>query len=110
MREARDSKILKTESGTSFIKNFNKIYYSFSPTIADYERENPVFREMLKTAIIPMISSISILNHVEISSESEMLAYGTGLIMLNVGMYFGIPICIILGIRKKYSKNSILLN
>ena len=99
LREIRDSKILKTESGTLFIENFNKIYYLFSPTIADYERENQVFREVLKTALIPMISSLSILNHVEISSESEMLAYGTGLILLNAGMYLGIPICIMLRIK-----------
>ncbi len=100
LRETRDSKLLMTESGTLFVKNFNKIYYSFSPTIADYERENPIFQEMLKTAITPMISSLSVLNHVDISSESEMLAYGTGLILLNVGMYLGIPVGIVFGIKK----------
>ena len=39
--------------------HFNEFYYSFSPIIADYERENPVFKEMVKIAITPMISSRS---------------------------------------------------
>ena len=34
---------------------FNDFYYSFSPIIADYECENPIFKEMVKVAITPMI-------------------------------------------------------
>jgi len=69
--------------------NFNKFYYSFSPIIADYERENPIFREMVKVVITPMISSLSILNHVEMPSDQEVLGYGVCLILLNIGMYVG---------------------
>ena len=81
---------------------FNQIYYSFSPIIADYERENPVFKEMVKIAIAPMISSLSILNYVDMNSEAEVLGYGISLILLNVGMYLGIPAIVIVGIRKKF--------
>lgn len=102
----RDNK-LQTESGTLFINNFNLIYYSFSPIIADYERENPVFREMVKIAITPMISSLSILNHVEMSSDQEVLVYGISLILLNAGMYVGIPAVMIIGIRKKFQLQTI---
>ena len=61
LRELRDnSLLLNTESGTQFMGfMFNDVYYSFSPIIADYERENPVFREMVKIAITPMIISLS---------------------------------------------------
>ena len=52
---------------------FNDVYYSFSPIIADYERENPVFKEMVKIVITPMISSLSILNYVDMDSEAEVL-------------------------------------
>jgi len=45
LREIRDNTVLQTESGTSFMNSFNQFYYSFSPTIADWERENPVFKE-----------------------------------------------------------------
>ena len=48
-----------------------------------------------------MISSLSILNYVDINSESEVLMYGISLIVLNLGMYVGIPAAVIVGIRKK---------
>jgi len=100
LRELRDNKLLNTESGTSFINSFNEFYYSFSPIIADYERENPVFREAVKITITPMISSLSILNYVDMDSEYEVLGYGISLILLNVGMYFALPAIIIMRIRK----------
>ena len=84
------------------MSTFNDIYYSFSPVIADYERENPIFREMIKVGITPMISSLSILNHVEMDSEQSVLGYGISLIILNLAMYVGIPASVIIGIRKKF--------
>lgn len=63
----------------------------FHSVIADYERENPVFKEAVKIAITPMILSLSILNHVEMNSDQEVLGYEIGLILLNVGMYVGMP-------------------
>jgi hypothetical protein len=83
------------------MNTFNDIYYSFSPVIADYERENPVFKEVVKLAITPMISSLSILNYVDMDSESSVLGYGISLILLNLGMYLGIPAVVIVGIKKK---------
>jgi len=100
LREIRDNHLFKTESGTSFMNTFNDFYYSFSPYIADYERENPVFREAVKIAITPMITSLSILNYVEMDSEAEVLGYGISLIILNGMMYVGIPAIIIMRIRK----------
>ena len=78
---------------------FNEFYYSFSPTIADFERENIVFKEGVKVTLTPMLASLSILNHVDIDSEQEMLGYGISLILLNIGMYAGIPA---FGILKLY--------
>ena len=102
LRELRDNQLLNTESGTSFMESFNDFYYSFSPQIADLERENPVFKEMVKIAITPMITSLSILNYVDMDSEAEVLGYGVSLILLNVGMYVGIPAVVIVGIRKRF--------
>ncbi len=100
LRELRDSTILQTESGTKFIKGFNTLYYSFSPSIADLERQNPLFKEVVKLTITPLISSLSILNYVEINSETELLGYGIGIIMLNVGMYLAVPVVIVHKFRK----------
>ncbi|HXV38316.1 MAG TPA: hypothetical protein VD699_01895, partial [Nitrosopumilaceae archaeon] len=49
------------------------------------------FREFVKITITPMLMSLSILNHVDIDSEAEMLGYGISLILLNAGMYFVAP-------------------
>jgi hypothetical protein len=100
LRELRDNSLLTTESGTSFMNLFNDVYYSFSPVIADYERENPVFREAVKIVITPMISSLSILNYVDMDSEESVLGYGISLILLNVMMYVGIPILAVMRFRK----------
>ena len=102
LREIRDKKLLQTESGSAFIQEFNKFYYSFSPTIADLERENPAFKEAVKLTLTPMISSLSILNHVHLDSESNVIGYGISLILLNVGMYLGLPAIVIFGIKKKF--------
>ena len=98
LRELRDNQLLQTESGTAFITTFNDIYYSFSPVIADYERENPLFREAVKLAIAPMISSLSLMENA--NSESEVLGLGLSVIAVNLGMYLGVPAIVIVGIRR----------
>lgn len=100
LREFRDNKVLSTTAGTIFMDHFHSFYYSFSPVIADLERESPVFKELVKVTITPMLSTLSILDYVNIDSEAEMLGYGIGIIMLNVGMYFGLPAVAIIGLRK----------
>ena len=99
LREIRDNQLMNTESGSSFMSTFNDIYYSFSPIIADYERENPYFKEAVKLAITPMISSLSLMENAE--SESQVLSIGLSVIALNLGMYLGIPAIIIFGIKKR---------
>ena len=99
LRELRDNQLLQTESGTAFITTFNDIYYSFSPIIADYERENPYFKEAVKLAITPMISTLSLMENA--NSESEVLGIGLSVIALNIGMYLGVPAIVVIGIRKR---------
>jgi len=103
LRELRDNTILKTKTGLAFMSAFNQFYYSFSPTIADFERENKFFRESIKLGITPLLASLSILNFVEIDSEAEMLGYGIGIILMNVGMYFVIPATLIWKFKRNYS-------
>ena len=98
LREIRDNQLMNTESGTSFMSTFNEIYYSFSPYIADMERESPVFKEAVKLAITPMISSLALMENAE--SESEVLSIGLSVIVLNLGMYLAVPAIVIFGIRK----------
>ncbi len=102
LREIRDNTVLQTESGSIFMTGFNQFYYSFSPVIADYERENPAFKEAVKIVLTPLLTSLSLLHYVDIDSESEMLGYGIAVILLNIGMYFIVPAVLITKIRSFY--------
>jgi len=101
LREIRDNTVMSTSSGASFMAGFNTIYYSFSPAVADLERQSPIFKQVVKVAITPLLSTLSLLNYVEIDSESEMLGYGIGIILLNIGMYFVAPAIIILKLKNR---------
>ena len=93
LREIRDNQLMSTDSGVSFLTGFNSLYYSFSPYIADIERENPLFKEMVKIGITPLLSTLSVMSYAE--SESEVLGYGIGVILINLGMYVAVPAMII---------------
>ena len=104
LREIRDRSLLATRSGSAFMAGFNQFYYAFSPTVADWERQNPAFKEVVKAAITPMLLSLSLLDHATAGSEGEVLGYGIGIISLNLGMYVGLPLAGVLRlyqIRKK---------
>ena len=100
LREIRNNTVLQTESGSTFMAGFNQFYYSFSPVVADYERENPIFKEAVKVTLTPLLTSLTLLQYTEINSEYEMLGYGIGIILLNIGMYFVIPALVITKVRK----------
>ena len=102
LREIRDNTVLQTESGSAFMTGFNQFYYSFSPIIADYERENPAFKEAVKITLTPLLTSLTLLQYVDIDSEYEMLGYGIAVILLNIGMYFIVPAVLITKIRSFY--------
>ena len=98
LREIRDNQLMGTSSGTSFMTGFNQLYYSFSPYIADMQRESPIFKEAVKVAITPLLSSLSIMSYAE--SESEVLGYGIGVILMNLGMYIAAPAIVLFKARK----------
>ncbi len=91
LREIRDNTVMSTSSGTAFMSGFNQLYYSFSPTIADLERENPMFQEAVRAFITPMISTLSIMTLADNGSEVEVLGLGISVIALNLGMYIAAP-------------------
>jgi len=99
LREVRDGVLYSTGAGTTFMTGFNEFYYAFSPTVADLERQSPLFKEVVKTTITPMLSTMSILNYANIDSEQEVLGYGIGVILLNIGMYFVAPALVILKVK-----------
>jgi glucose/arabinose dehydrogenase len=109
LREIRDD-VYNTRSGDAFMSTFNSAYYLFSPAIADLERQNPAFREMVKVTITPMLSTLLILSHVDIESEHQLLGYGIGVILLNVGIYFVIPAIFVIRVKDLLRKKTALKN
>ena len=91
LREVRDNTIMSTASGAAFMTGFNQLYYSFSPTIADMERENPMYQEAVRAFITPMISTLSILTLAEDGNEFQVFGLGASIIALNLGMYIAAP-------------------
>ena len=51
--------------------------------------ESPIFKEIVKAGLTPMISTLSIMETAE--TESEVLGLGLSVIALNIGMYIGLP-------------------
>jgi len=102
LRKIRDNTILQTAIGQAFMENFNFVYYSFSPTIADWERQNSAFRETVKVTITPLVYSLSILNYMDADSDFEVLVWGSSILGLNIGIYFVLPTILIWKIRSKF--------
>ena len=99
LREIRDNTLMETSSGTSFMTGFNTFYYTFSPAIADWERQSPAFASAVGAFLTPLISTLSIMNLAE-NTDSSVLALGISVIALNVGIYIGTPIGATYGVRK----------
>ncbi len=99
LREIRDNTLFSTASGATFMESFNGIYYSFSPAIADMERENPLFRDAVRALIAPMLSTLSIMTLAEEGSEFHVLGLGMLVIALNLAAYVAAPLAgvIVLG-------------
>ena len=105
LREIRDGSVMGTAYGAAFMSGFNQMYYSFSPQIADYQRENPAFKEVVKMAITPLVASLGIMSLAD--SEQEVLGYGIAVIVMNAGMYLGGPVAIAYCVRRKTRRQTL---
>jgi peptide/nickel transport system substrate-binding protein len=71
LRGFRDDYIMKSVSGSAFMNAFNAVYYSFSPQVAEYERQQPWLQATVKTAIYPLFGIL-------LASERAFSASGGG--------------------------------
>jgi hypothetical protein len=69
LRDFRDNYIMSTASGSAFMNAFNSVYYSFSPQVADYEREQPWLQATVKAGLYPLFGIL-------MASESVYSAVG----------------------------------
>lgn len=98
LREIRDNQLMSTDAGMTFMSGFNQLYYMFSPTVADMERESPVIKETVKVVITPLLASLAIMENA--NTESEVLGYGVSVILMNIGLYIAAPAALFYGIGK----------
>ena len=69
LRGFRDNYIMQSVSGSAFMNAFNTVYYSFSPQVADYQRDQPWLQDTVKTAIYPLFGIL-------LASEKAFTASG----------------------------------
>lgn len=100
LREVRDGAVMQTHSGALFMEGFSAAYYAISPAVADLERQSPAFQEAVRLGIAPMLATMSILGAAEIDSDGEMIARGLAVVMINAGLYAGLPIVSIFSVRR----------
>ena len=101
LREIRDNTVMSTSSGMTFMTGFNQLYYSFSPTIADMERENPIFQEAVRAFITPMVYLLSIMTLAEEGNDVQVLGFGISVISMNLGLYVVTPVVTMYVISKR---------
>jgi hypothetical protein len=80
LRDFRDNHILSTAAGSSFMNVFNSWYYSFSLSVADYEREQPWLQQTVKTAIYPLLGILTVSEKAYASAPGEYGAVTAGII------------------------------
>ena len=95
LREIRDTTLQSTTTSATFMMSFNQIYYSFSPVISDLERGNPIFADIIKLLITPMLSTLSLITLADLGSELEVMILGMIVIILNLTLYIIGPALII---------------
>lgn len=107
LRLFRDGIALRTFAGSSFMSVFNTWYYSFSPAVADYERQNPWLQSTVRALIHPLLGILSISTSVHDSlafnDELGMVAAGITASSL-IGLLYLAPLGAGLGIagRRKH--------
>ncbi len=91
LREVRDTALLGTAPGVSFMAAFNAVYYSFSPAVADMERESPALRAAVAALLAPLLASLSLMSAADAGSPASVLAAGVLAALLSAAAYAGAP-------------------
>lgn len=107
LRFFRDGIALKTSAGSSFMNVFNSWYYSFSPAVADYERQTPWLQSTVRAFIYPLLGildvSTSVHDSLAFDSELGVVAAGATASSL-IGLIYFAPLGAALGIASKKKK------
>jgi hypothetical protein len=101
LRDFRDNKLLQTFAGSSFMVAFNTWYYSFSPTVAQYESTNPTMRYSVKLTLQPLIWILrfgaDIFDLLSFNQELAALISGVVVSMGTGAVYVSAPFLLVRG-------------
>ncbi len=110
LRNFRDNHILSTAAGSSFMNVFNAWYYSFSPNVANAERENPVLQQMIKYAIYPLLGILTVAEKVYSVFNGETGAVTAGFVTSSmIGFVYLWPIAYGIGKVRRIKLSSNIL-
>ena len=104
LRLFRDGTALKTSAGSSFMDVFNNWYYSFSPTVADYERNQPWLQNAVRALIYPLLGILAVSSsvHDSLSFNRELGIVVAGITASSlIGIVYLAPVGTMLGIEGK---------
>jgi len=95
LRDFRDTRILATSTGTSFMQSFNSWYYSFSPALAYGISKDPALQEAARGMLYPLVESLRVSDSVFRSSpnQPEFAVIASGLVGgLLIGLFYLAPV------------------
>jgi hypothetical protein len=82
-------------AGSSFMQVFNAGYYSFSPAVADYERDAPWLKSTVQVAIYPLLGILDLSTAVYglLGFSDEVAIVGAGLTASSlIGLVYFAPV------------------
>ena len=101
LRSFRDNSILKTNTGSNFMIAFNAWYYSFSPTVADFIRQDSAVRTAVKFVLYPLIGILRLgaAAFYLFPANLEASAVASGLLVSSLigAVYLATPLAVVLG-------------
>jgi hypothetical protein len=104
LRGFRDGIALQTFAGSSFMNVFNAWYYSFSPSVADYERGAPWLQSAVRAGIYPLLAILDASAHVygllAFNGELGIIASGITASSL-VGLLYFAPFAALAGVARR---------
>lgn len=102
LRDFRDDQIKSTLAGSSFMQAFNLWYYSFSPTVAEYERGQPWLQQTVRVAITPLLSILQLSENGYSLLDGESGAIAAGIIASSlIGLVYFSPIAFVIFSRRR---------
>ena len=95
LRDFRDQQIMNTFAGSNFMDVFNAWYYSFSPSVAQYEYSHATMRAMIRVTLYPLLGVLHLasLTYAVVGFEPELAALAAGLVASSlIGLvYLALP-------------------